>query len=386
MTNTANLQLPYLAAGQAQKHVTLNESLRILDAMVHLTLQSRALSTPPVSPVEGARYLLPAGSTGAWSGHAGKIALWQDGAWAFITPAIGWTAWLVEESALLAFNGTAWDDVNAPPQSLPKLGINAQADEVNRLAVSSSAALFDHAGSGHRLVINKSAPGANASVVFQTGYSGRVEIGTTGSNNLSIKTSLDGQSWSEVATITPEGWMGIGTTSPQAPLEIRRTSARIVVTNEDPGPSGPGILFYGRDFPTAPNDRLGYLIFGSRGGSNMGYNTVAVSGHAEAGWVPDSSYPTYLRFDTTSSAATGRSERMRLTSNGDLGIGTTAPTTKLHVNGPVRVASYSVVTLPSASTSGAGSIVFVSNEAGGPVLAFSDGTVWRRVTDRAAVA
>ena len=34
---------------------------------------------------------------------------------------------------------------------------------------------------------------------------------------------------------------------------------------------------------------------------------------------------------------------------------------------------------------GAGAQVFVSNESGGAVPAFSDGTNWRRVTDRAIV-
>jgi hypothetical protein len=31
-------------------------------------------------------------------------------------------------------------------------------------------------------------------------------------------------------------------------------------------------------------------------------------------------------------------------------------------------------------------MAFVSNESGGPVPAFSDGTAWRRVTDRAVVS
>jgi hypothetical protein len=63
-----------------------------------------------------------------------------------------------------------------------------------------------------------------------------------------------------------------------------------------------------------------------------------------------------------------------------------SPTAKLHVNGAVRVASYTVATVPSASTLGAGSIIYVSDETGGAVLAFSDGTNWRRVTDRAVVS
>jgi hypothetical protein len=44
--------------------------------------------------------------------------------------------------------------------------------------------------------------------------------------------------------------------------------------------------------------------------------------------------------------------------------------------------SYSVGTVPSASARGAGAMIYVTDETGGAVLAFSDGIVWRRVTDR----
>jgi hypothetical protein len=43
--------------------------------------------------------------------------------------------------------------------------------------------------------------------------------------------------------------------------------------------------------------------------------------------------------------------------------------------------SYTVSTLPGAST--AGQMIFCSDETGGAVMLFSDGTNWRRVTDRA---
>jgi hypothetical protein len=46
--------------------------------------------------------------------------------------------------------------------------------------------------------------------------------------------------------------------------------------------------------------------------------------------------------------------------------------------------SYTTTTLPSASIAGA--MIYVSNETGGAVPAFSDGTNWRRVTDRAIVS
>lgn len=47
--------------------------------------------------------------------------------------------------------------------------------------------------------------------------------------------------------------------------------------------------------------------------------------------------------------------------------------------------SFTVSTVPTAA-SNAGKTIFVSNEVGGAVLAFSDGTSWRRVTDRAVVS
>jgi hypothetical protein len=46
--------------------------------------------------------------------------------------------------------------------------------------------------------------------------------------------------------------------------------------------------------------------------------------------------------------------------------------------------SYTVSTLPSAGV--AAQLVYVSDESGGAVVAFSDGTNWRRVTDRAIVS
>jgi len=51
---------------------------------------------------------------------------------------------------------------------------------------------------------------------------------------------------------------------------------------------------------------------------------------------------------------------------------------------PIVVPSYTVVGVPSASP--AAQIAYISNEAGGAVLAFSDGTNWRRVTDRVIVS
>jgi hypothetical protein len=50
----------------------------------------------------------------------------------------------------------------------------------------------------------------------------------------------------------------------------------------------------------------------------------------------------------------------------------------------VYTTSYLVSALPSAAT--AGGLIYVSDETGGATMAFSDGTNWRRVQDRAIVS
>ena len=49
---TTQLLLPYILAAQAQKHVTHNEALRLLDAMVQLSVLDRNRTAPPSSPVD----------------------------------------------------------------------------------------------------------------------------------------------------------------------------------------------------------------------------------------------------------------------------------------------------------------------------------------------
>ena len=71
MSNTSNLMLPFLAVGQAQKHVTVNESLRRLDAVVQLSVVSASTAAQPTSPADGSVYIVPAGKSGAdWSSYA----------------------------------------------------------------------------------------------------------------------------------------------------------------------------------------------------------------------------------------------------------------------------------------------------------------------------
>ncbi|HHS89142.1 MAG TPA: DUF2793 domain-containing protein [Rhodobacteraceae bacterium] len=105
---TPNLALPYIAAAQAQKHVTHNEALDRLDGLVQLSLKDRDLTAPPASPAEGDRYIVAAGATGAWAGWDGDLALFSVGAWLRLVPSEGWRVWVEDEGVLVVCAGGAW--------------------------------------------------------------------------------------------------------------------------------------------------------------------------------------------------------------------------------------------------------------------------------------
>jgi Protein of unknown function (DUF2793) len=108
MADSAHLKLPYIDANQAQKHVTHNEGVRLLDALVQMAVISRTLTAPPGSPVDGDRYIVAAGATATWAGWDLNIAYYVDGAWMKLVPQLGWLAWIVAEAGHVRWDGTAW--------------------------------------------------------------------------------------------------------------------------------------------------------------------------------------------------------------------------------------------------------------------------------------
>lgn len=112
--NTTHLGLPYLLAAQAQKHVTHNEALRLLDAMVQLSVLDRTRTAPPASPADGNRHLVASGATGLWAGWDLNIAFYVDGAWFRLVPRTGWLVWVAAEDLFLVWTGSAWEVVGEP--------------------------------------------------------------------------------------------------------------------------------------------------------------------------------------------------------------------------------------------------------------------------------
>ena len=207
MEKSENLQLPYIMPNQAQKHVTHNEAIRYLDALLQISVESRELSQSPAEPKIGSRYIVADAATGEWRNQDNNIAAYQDGAWAFYTPQNGWLAWSKAENTILAFHEDEWQPVRTnadKPEMLDLLGINASANLSSRFGVASNDSFFSHEGEGHRLSINKNETSDAGSITFKTDWTGHAEIGLVGSDNLSIKVTSDGTNWYESLVISSE--------------------------------------------------------------------------------------------------------------------------------------------------------------------------------------
>ena len=61
--------------------------------------------------------------------------------------------------------------------------------------------MFNHAGAGHQLKINKAAAASTASLLFQDAFSGRAEVGLAGDDDLHVKVSGDGTTWKEALLV-----------------------------------------------------------------------------------------------------------------------------------------------------------------------------------------
>ena len=104
---TGKLGLKYVVANQAQKEVTINEDLNILEMLVQATAKG-VLSTPPVNPEEGDMYIIGDTPTGAWENSTvNSIAGFLMGVWNIVPPKAGWRIWMDEGKAMRYQDG-AW--------------------------------------------------------------------------------------------------------------------------------------------------------------------------------------------------------------------------------------------------------------------------------------
>ena len=108
MPITPRFALPLLAVAQAQKEVTHNEALTLLDALVHAAIEAGPVATPPTNPAIGQCWIVDVAATGIWTGEGNAIAIWTAGGWRFAAPRAGVQVTRLTDGARLRFDGSVW--------------------------------------------------------------------------------------------------------------------------------------------------------------------------------------------------------------------------------------------------------------------------------------
>lgn len=346
---SANLDMPYLLPSQAQKHVTHNEALELLDVLVQLVVEAFDATIPPAQPAEGDVHALGAGAAGAWAGHDGALAGFSSGGWNFTEPRSGWRAWGQGDGTFRIWTGSAWEEPQPALDNLDGVGIGTSADAVNRLAVAADATLLSHDGAGHHLKINKAGPADAGSLLFQTGWSGRAEMGLIGADDFTIKVSADGSSWQTGLSIDavtgdltlPRGVALNGAIQAVGPINVGTTDTNPASNNVE------GLRIQSDGQIRASNTGLAPLVLNRMEGAGQ-IATFKSSGTTVAYLRVDPGEVALVAAEGDLLLKAGGGTRIALVETGEVGIGTAAPQRQLHLDSILRLEPSSTPANPAA--------------------------------------
>ena len=195
--------------------------------------------------------------------------------------------------------------------------------------------------------------------------------------------------------IDASGNVGIGTTSPISIVDVYSATAANLTVRGDSGTninahrnstdaSGPNIVLRksrgtsASQTAVASSDTIGSLFFSAYGGTTN-RNIASILGTVGT-YTSDTDISSVLTFNTTPTGSVTATERMRIDSSGNVGIGDTTPSTKLDVAGVASAvfyenpqtitADYTITTNSNAMAAGPITI------ASGVSVTIPSGSVW----------
>ena len=135
--------MPFLAAGQAQKELTHNEALALVDAALHAAVESAGLDEPPSAPLPGQCWIVGPAPSGAWAGQPHALACWTESGWRFVPAVEGMCVWRKDEQLWAERRSGAWVVGEARASELVIGGAQVVGARKAAVALSGGGAVID---------------------------------------------------------------------------------------------------------------------------------------------------------------------------------------------------------------------------------------------------
>jgi hypothetical protein len=200
------------------------------------------LTDPPSSPTNGDGYVVGGElgegiATGAWAGKEEQIARWEGSGWDFTIPDDGYAVWVTEKDYLIVYNseypGGHWIQFGSTTTHSNLLGLSAD-DHTQYLRVDGYRGMTGNLNPDTDLGADlgtdalrwgdiKTGPGSfhviSTVAETTTARDFSFQIETTGGGEQGYFRIMEGVS--DLVTITPAGYVGLGTTTnPTTPLQV----------------------------------------------------------------------------------------------------------------------------------------------------------------------
>jgi len=186
----------------------------------------KGLTSPPVFPNTGDRYIVASVASGLWLGHEDDLTEWNGISWDFFTPTEGFAVWVSDEDSIYIWTGLIWAFISSTATVLTGSGTSGYVTFWTDTSILSGDSNLYWDNTNKKLGLGTASPqnriDINGALAIGTTYAG---LNTAPANGLIIEGNVGIGQTSATEKLELSGAIKIGTATGTANGTIRWTGA-----------------------------------------------------------------------------------------------------------------------------------------------------------------